>query len=58
MQGSTVRARRERNTTAPLVAVVPIWIANGIVGAAMQVLVKVDIMYLKRLLLYRMLIVR
>ena len=42
-----IRARKESNTTAPLVVAVPIWIANRIVGAEIHVLAKVDAMCLK-----------
>ena len=59
MQGNMVRVGRERNTTAPLVAAAPISIVNilRIVGAAIHALAKVDVMCLKLLILYRMLIV-
>ena len=46
IQGSMVKARKERITTAPLVAAVPIKISNRIVGAAIHVLAKVDMMCL------------
>ena len=49
--------RARWSTTAPPVAAVPIQIVNRIVGAAIHVLAKVDVMCLKTKL-YRMLIVR
>ena len=53
MRGSMVREGKERNTTAPLVTAVPIWIANRIVGTVIHVLAKLDAMCLKLLILYR-----
>ena len=49
--------RARRSNTASLVAAVPMWIANRIVGAAIHQLAKVDVMCLKTKM-YRMLIVR
>ena len=51
------RKRAKGSTTAPLVAVVPIRIANRIVGAVIPILAKIDVMCLKSKM-YRMLIVR
>ena len=55
MLNSTIGSVKE-STTAPLVAAVPIRIANGIAGAAIHVLSKLDVMCLN-MKMYRMLIV-
>jgi hypothetical protein len=47
-----------RSAVAPLVAGVPIRVANRIVCTTMHTLPRVDVMCLKFLILYRMLIMR